>query len=149
MRLLIVEDDAELCRELGNHLTACGYAVDAFSNAEEVLERLDRDETYDAAVLDILSAQKYTGVVFPAGLTYVRPMAASLVMGGAAWGVHRVLMLVSSSLKWNAVATLIAIMVAVAVYAVMLFVTRSLTRDDLEHLPKGEKLASLYDRILG
>ena len=54
MRLLIVEDDAELCRELGRHLTACGYAVDAFSNAEEVLERLDRDEAYDAAVLDIL-----------------------------------------------------------------------------------------------
>ena len=54
MRLLIVEDDVELCRDLGNHLTSCGYAVDAFSNAEEVLERLDRDEAYDAAVLDIL-----------------------------------------------------------------------------------------------
>ncbi len=102
-----------------------------------------------AAVLDILSAQKYTGVIFPAGLTYLRPMAASLVMGGAAWGVHRVLMLLSDSLKWNAVATLLAILVAVAVYAVMLFVTRSLTRDDLEHLPKGDKLAALYDRILG
>ena len=48
-------------------------------------------------------------------------------------------------LSWsgNAVATLIAIGGAVAVYGVLIVLLRAISRDDLALMPKGEKIARL------
>ncbi|MBR1408107.1 MAG: response regulator transcription factor [Clostridia bacterium] len=53
MRVMVVEDDLELCRVLHKHLVSAGYAVDAFSNAEEACAPLSECGAYDAAILDI------------------------------------------------------------------------------------------------
>ena len=53
MRVMVVEDDLELCRVLNKHLVSAGYAVDAFSNAEEACGPLSESGAYDAAILDI------------------------------------------------------------------------------------------------
>ena len=36
---------------------------------------------------------------------------------------------------------------SVILYVILLFATHSIEREDLIHLPKGEKLTDLYDRF--
>ena len=87
---------------------------------------------------------------------FLKPLAASALMGGAAWAVYgllsRLLRTASEegetvvyTLSWrsNAVATLFAIAVAVAVYLVLVAALRCLSRDDLALMPKGDKIARL------
>lgn len=52
MRLLVVEDDPDLLRQLTDVLRAEGYAVDSASDGEEA-QYLGEVEPYDAVVLDL------------------------------------------------------------------------------------------------
>lgn len=52
MRLLLVEDDPDLARQLGEALRAEGYAIDQAYDGEEA-EFLGETESYDAVVLDL------------------------------------------------------------------------------------------------
>ena len=52
MRLLVVEDDPDLNRQLVNTLTEAGYAVDAAADGEDG-HFLGDTESYDAVILDI------------------------------------------------------------------------------------------------
>ena len=85
---------------------------------------------------------------------FAKPLAASALMGGAAWAVYGLTARVLSSVPeggtervlsnlGNAVATLLAIGVAVAVYFVLVVALRAISRDDLALMPKGEKIARI------
>ena len=52
MRILVVEDELVLSRQLGDALTEAGYAVDRASDGERA-DYLMRTEQYDAVVLDL------------------------------------------------------------------------------------------------
>src|SRR2546428_10853993 len=52
MRLLIVEDEDRLARQLASAFEACGYAVDIASDGERA-DFLLETERYDAAILDL------------------------------------------------------------------------------------------------
>ncbi len=52
MRLLVVEDDATLQRQLVEALSANGYAVDVASDGREALF-LGQEQEYDAVILDV------------------------------------------------------------------------------------------------
>ncbi len=52
MRLLVVEDDPDLARQLGDTLRREGYAVDQAFDGEEA-QFLGETESYDAVVLDL------------------------------------------------------------------------------------------------
>jgi two-component system, OmpR family, response regulator len=52
MRVLVVEDDADLARQLRDCLTEAGYAVDLATDGEEG-HYLGANEPYDAVVLDL------------------------------------------------------------------------------------------------
>ena len=52
MRLLVVEDELALARQLGDALTGAGYAVDRASDGTRA-DFLMQTETYDAVVLDL------------------------------------------------------------------------------------------------
>ena len=52
MRLLVVEDDPDLNRQLVTALTDAGYAVDTASDGEEG-HYLGETEPYDAVILDL------------------------------------------------------------------------------------------------
>ena len=52
MRLLVVEDDPDLARQLSTALTDAGYAVDQAHDGEEA-QFLGETESYDAVVLDL------------------------------------------------------------------------------------------------
>ena len=88
------------------------------------------------------------------GPIFIKPFIASVLMGGAAWGVYGILFRVLSRvpqgetvrvISWtgNAIATLGAIAVAMVVYLVLIVATRAISRDDLALMPKGDRLARL------
>ena len=74
MRILVVEDDPDLRRQLDKALTEAGYAVDQAGNGEDG-QFLGETEPYDAVVLDlglpkvdgvtVLKAWRDAGLVFP------------------------------------------------------------------------------------
>ncbi|MBE6033766.1 MAG: polysaccharide biosynthesis protein [Clostridiales bacterium] len=96
-----------------------------------------------AATLNVIAVKKYTGAKFNFTLTYVKPVIATLFMAAAAVFVHRVLF----GITGNALATLIAVGTAGAVYCVMLFVTRSIEREEIVRLPKGKTLLKIADKF--
>ena len=53
MRILFVEDEPKLRRNVSEGLTARGYTVDTAENGKEG-ERLARENTYAAIVMDIM-----------------------------------------------------------------------------------------------
>ena len=57
MRILIAEDERDLCSVLVKRLSAHGYGVDSCDNGEDALEYLAAAE-YDAVVMDIMMPQK-------------------------------------------------------------------------------------------
>ncbi len=67
-----------------------------------------------------------------------KPLLASVLMGGAAYGSYTLILFVTKS---NSIATLLAICLAVVVYAVLIVALKTLTRDDLSLMPKGDKIA--------
>ncbi len=72
--------------------------------------------------------------------TLAKPLAASLVMGAAAWAAAGLLGRVVSS---NTIVCLGAIALACVVYAILVVAMRIVTREDCMLLPKGEKLAKI------
>ena len=77
-------------------------------------------------------------------LVFIKPLIASAIMGAAAWASHGLLSRVfSGSFLMNAVATAGAILVGVVVYAILVVLLRVLSKDDLEMMPKGDKIAKL------
>ena len=70
---------------------------------------------------------------------FAKPVIASIVMGGAAWATYGLL----NGVVGNTVATLAAVLIAVVVYAVLIVALKTLTRDDLSLMPKGDKIARL------
>ena len=77
-------------------------------------------------------------------LVFVKPLVASVLMGAAVWAVHGLLAQVfTGSFLMNAVATAGSILVGVVVYAILVLALRVLSREDLEMMPKGDKIAKL------
>ena len=65
-------------------------------------------------------------------------------MGAAVWAAYGILSrFLSGSFLMSAAATAAAILVGVAVYAVLIVALRVLTREDLEMMPGGKKLAKI------
>lgn len=88
---------------------------------------------------------------------FLKPFAASALMGAAAWAVYGLLSRVLShaqvteagetvrTLSWtgNAAAALAAILVAAVVYGALIIALHAISKDDLALMPKGGKLARL------
>ena len=81
------------------------------------------------------------------GKAFLPPMVSSAVMAACAWAVYglaaRLLHVGQSGRIMLAAALIVAIGIAVAVYLVMVIVTRSVTLEDMKLIPKGEKIAKL------
>ncbi len=100
------------------------------------------------AVLDIMATRKITKTHFDPLLCYVKPLISAVIMAVVAWsGYHLGIHLLGSGLKTSALLTLIVIVLSGMIYFILLVLTKSIVREDLENLPKGGKLIGLYDRI--
>lgn len=98
-----------------------------------------------ATALNIRDVKRVQGVTFDIGLTYIRPLIASLVTGVSALIVYKLLFAI---LKSNAISCLLAIAVAACIYAVMILVLRAIEPEELRRLPKGDRLLALAERIM-
>ncbi|MBQ7161241.1 MAG: polysaccharide biosynthesis C-terminal domain-containing protein, partial [Clostridia bacterium] len=70
------------------------------------------------------------------GNTFIRPLISAVICAGSALLVYKLLSLISAS----RIMVIIAIAVAALVYAVCIFVTRTITKEDMLLLPKGQKI---------
>ena len=96
-----------------------------------------------AAVLDFRKAYKVIHMPIKLRSLVVKPVIASLLMGLAAWGSYA---LVASFVSYK-IAVVVAILVAVVVYAAAVLILGCLTKYDFELLPGGKKLEKLTRKL--
>ena len=94
-------------------------------------------------ILNSHSLREEVGYVQEQRKTFVIPAAAAVLMGGAALLVH----LLFELFVGTQIATVVALLVAVAVYGVSLILLGGLTEAELREVPKGTKLVSLCKKL--
>ena len=78
----------------------------------------------------------------------LKPLGAGLVMGAAAFGVHRVItMLLGTDFVGNLVATLSAIAIGAVLYIALIFILKTLDKDEIEMLPAGSAIYRIMKKI--
>ncbi len=91
--------------------------------------------------------------------TFVKPFLASAIMAAAAWGSHGLLDRLLRGMKFfwkvnqageeyfsymgSAIATLLSVAIGGIVYLILVLAFRIISKEDLELMPKGEKIARL------
>ena len=75
---------------------------------------------------------------------FARPLAASVLMGAAAWAIYGLCARFIGAVSWSRIALcmLAAIAVAVIIYLVSTIALRSITKEDMKLIPGGEKIAN-------
>lgn len=96
------------------------------------------------SVLNAMSIKKYLNYRQNMFETFVKPFICAGVMGA---GCFRIYKLFNGLIKINAISTIVAIMVAVVIYALMLVITKTVTEDELLSMPKGAMIAKLMKKI--
>lgn len=107
---------------------------------------------YDYRVL-----KKETSVSIDWSTVFFKPLIAAAACGLSAWGVYalgsRFLHFgdPAGRLNGNSVSCLLAIGAAVVIYAIIILISKTLVKDDVLMLPKGEKIAKTLEkyRLLG
>ena len=95
-------------------------------------------------IFNQVALRHYIGYEQETKKTFLIPAAASAVMGVAAFVVYKGVYFV---LHVNAIATLLAIFIAVLVYAVALLKFHGLTEEELYSFPKGTTLIVYLKRF--
>ncbi|HYE69450.1 MAG TPA: polysaccharide biosynthesis protein [Anaerovoracaceae bacterium] len=96
-----------------------------------------------ASTMNIIAVKRLTGVKFDLMLTFVKPVTSALVMSASVWVSYRILF----GFFGNALSTIIAILIGVTVYCAMLFITKSIKKEELRVLPKGGKLLNVINKF--
>lgn len=96
-----------------------------------------------AYVLNLLSVKKATGVTFEIKDFFLKPVLSGVTMGIIVIVVYRQLF----PILGNSLSTVIAIGIGAATYGIMLLRTSTITKEDLDVLPKGEKIISLLTKL--
>jgi stage V sporulation protein B len=84
--------------------------------------------------------------------TYLYPVVSSAVMGGTAFGIHKLFSLifkqfVGSEYFVNLFSTLVAVLFAVFIYFVVLIKSGGASEEDIKRFPKGTSIVSLLKKI--
>ncbi len=95
-------------------------------------------------VLNQLAVRKYLGYRQNIKKIFVLPMIASVIMGVCAYFVYQGMHKISGS---NLISLVIAIIIAACVYGVLVLRLGVLTKEDIEAMPKGKKLAKLLKKL--
>lgn len=95
-------------------------------------------------VLNQLAVRKYLGYRQNIKKIFVLPMIASVNMGVCAYFVYQGMHKISGS---NLISLIIAIIIAACVYGVLVLRLGVLTKEDIEAMPKGKKLAKLLKKL--
>jgi len=102
---------------------------------------------YDYAVL-----KKETGIKLDWKTVLIKPLIAATLCGVAAWGANYVITTyfafgsADSRLNSDTLGCIISIIIAVVVYATCILVSKTIVKDDILMLPKGEKIAEILEK---
>lgn len=88
-----------------------------------------------AGLLNYRGLRKYADVDLDLKSIFLKPLYASLIMGVCAIGVYKLVFMIHPG---NTTATGLAIIAAVIIYFVMVFLTGAVTKEELELVPKGD-----------
>jgi stage V sporulation protein B len=96
-----------------------------------------------AAVLNVIAVARLTkpDIRFLSG--FVAPIISTAAMGAVTWFLFQRL----SASHGNTMSVLVTILAAVLVYVVMLFITGSLKRTDMEYIPGGGRITRLMNKL--
>lgn len=95
-------------------------------------------------ILNGFSIAKYSGYTQEVKKTFLLPGLAALIMGAVTYGFYRLMLMISSS---NTLSCLLAIIVAVAVYFVLLIVLKGVEEDELYDMPMGGRIVRIARRL--
>lgn len=98
-----------------------------------------------ALVLNMRDVKRYTGVKTDMMLTFIKPTIASVLMGICAFASYKLLF---GAIERNSIATFGAVIVGVIVYAILILVTKTITKEEIGRMPKGEKLVRILDKFI-
>ena len=96
-----------------------------------------------AAILNTIEVQRSTGVRIDLRV-FIKPVVASIAMGLSAMAAQKLFALIIG----GKLATVVAVLVGVIVYAVLAIAFRVITPQDMKMLPKGEKMNALIGRFI-
>ncbi len=112
-------------------------------------------------IYNYLVLRKETGVRLDIKSVFVKPLISAVVCGGAAFGSFKLFSYlfqnveaISKIIEYNAasrlngqsICCLLSIGVAVVAYGICILLTKTLVKDDILMLPKGEKLAKILEK---
>jgi len=97
-----------------------------------------------AGILNYRALRRYADITIDMKSVFIRPLIASLIMGAATAVSYKLVLVITSH---NALATMVSIIIAVAVYFVTSFLIGAVTKDEVELIPKGELLYRLAVRL--
>ncbi|MBR2511675.1 MAG: polysaccharide biosynthesis C-terminal domain-containing protein, partial [Firmicutes bacterium] len=98
-----------------------------------------------ASVLDVMAVIKYTNVRINWISCVGRPLAAAAAMGVFVFAAYKLLMMLTGSVT---ISTLASIVLGAASYAVMVIITKAVTREELESMPKGHLILKVFGRFI-
>ncbi len=87
---------------------------------------------------------KYSRVKVSTFRAVIKPLFCAILCGAAAFASNNALLKAGHSLK---VSTLASIVIAVFVYAISIIITRTIDKNDIISLPKGEKLLKVLEKL--
>lgn len=96
-------------------------------------------------VLNFRYLTKHTGIRVNKRVAFVKPFMAALGMGVC---VKLIYILLIKVVDHNSIVTLISVFAGVVLYVLFIFKSRSITKDELLMLPKGEKLRKIADKFI-
>ena len=97
-----------------------------------------------AGLLNYRGLRKYADVELDLKSIFVKPLYASLIMGVSAVAAYRLVFMIHPG---NLTATGSAIIIAVIVYFVMVFLTGAVTEEELALIPKGKMIYNIAVRL--
>lgn len=97
-----------------------------------------------AMLLDLIALKKYSGVKFRIGITVIKPMISSLVMGVVVLVLYKLVYIWAGS---NTLATMISIIAGILVYGIMILRIKAIERNELMEISIGRKIVSVCDRL--
>lgn len=93
---------------------------------------------------NLIALRKYSGVDINIYGTIIKPLISAVICGAAAYGVH---LLIANLRGTGSLTTVIAVAAAAVAYVLALGFTRTLSKNDILMLPKGQKLAKILEKI--
>lgn len=103
---------------------------------------------FAAFMVSFVVMSRYISIKITMMKFVVKPIISGIVMAVVALGVYKLFeALMGSSYMGNLMATLISILAAAIVYGIMIIVTKTLNKEEIELLPMGTKLYSVLKKI--